>query len=134
MVDTFSHSSDEPVPLIDSPQQGAVVDDIPHPVVYLLESDVLVMESIAEEGLLCLQPERPRARTGCLRRFRCAAASLYSAFGTDRTSAAGSRATPIRAIGSRGRPGAVQTGRRAVVPRFGSTPAGVRGAPAHPCS
>ena len=58
MVDSFSHASDEPVPLIDPPQQGAVVNDIPHPVVYLLESDVLVMESIAEEGLLCDPSER----------------------------------------------------------------------------
>lgn len=85
MVDSFSHASDEPVPLIDPPQQGAVVNDIPHPVVYLLESDVLVMESIAEEGLLCDPSERSgearsahlltwRSSTRCVRQWRASRA------------------------------------------------------------
>ena len=59
MLYTFSHASDEPGTLINAPERGAVVDDIPQPVVYLLQSDVPVMESIAEEGLLRLQPQRP---------------------------------------------------------------------------
>jgi hypothetical protein len=53
----FSDASDEQGPLIDLPEQGVVVDDIPDPVIDFFEPDVLVTQSIAEERLCVVEPE-----------------------------------------------------------------------------
>jgi len=46
----ISDAGDQQGPLIDLSEQGAVVDDIPHAVVDLLEADMLVAQALLRNG------------------------------------------------------------------------------------
>jgi hypothetical protein len=50
-------AGDQCGPFVDPAEQGAVVDNVPEAVRNLLETDVLVTERIAEEGLRGVEPE-----------------------------------------------------------------------------